>query len=1143
MPIRPLPSVSTTPARWLAALAVAVALTTGGAEASVGSWSSTGPSAATVRAVAFDPSSTQRVYLAVATRAADSSGLVYKSADGGTSWVASNQGLPDVAVQAIAIDPKTPTTVWVGTDGAGMYRSTDAGASWTSRSTGLDVPFVRGIAIDPVTTTTLWAATDLSVYKSTDGGASWSVAADASDGLLLELEVNAIVVNPSSPSTVYAGTGEGVYKTANGGSSWALMANTDLRNITSLAIDPATPTTLYSTDDNGNVYRIKQGSNWAQKNSGFGSYPGANVIVLDPSNPSTAYVGSDDGVWKATDAAGSLTWVSVKSGFPNATNLSAVAVQPGGQVILAGDNFGDGVFRSTNASTSWVRSNSGLNATDIGTVAIDPAAPSGVGGAVASTFFAGVFGSQDAGNSWTRNQVAHYVKPLAIAIDPTNTGVRYAGLDFQNGVWKSTDSGVTWTTTGFTWSPVRAMAIDPAAHTTIYAATDAGVQKTTDGGTTWAAVNSGLTGLDVRALVAHPTLANTLYAGTTVGVFATSNGGTSWSALGTGLSSTDVRALLLDTRSNPAVLWAGSTGGLARLSLGSSSWSDASSGLSFPDVRALALDRSGTIYAGTFGGGVFQRATSSSTWSAMNTGLPVLRVTSLAWDPRGAGTLYAGTQGRGVQTITIPQSACGDGTLQAGEQCDDGNTTSGDCCSATCAIEASGTICRAAAGTCDVAETCNGTSGTCPADAIVAAGTTCRIAAGACDAVESCDGSAKTCPSDSKLAAGTQCRTAAGVCDLAESCTGSSNDCPVDAFATAATQCRAANGACDVAERCDGNSGVCPVDTAAADGTACSDGSACTQVDTCSAGTCVGSNPVVCTASDPCHDAGLCDPSSGTCSDPAKPDLATCDDGDACTAADACQAGVCRGTPVLACTGLDAFTCYKASSARVSPPVAAFASRTIAANDFFRAALATSDLGVQLSKPAALCNPSDVYGAATGATGHAAHGEAYAARALKAPFTTLTRTVSNRLGVLKLAVGKLSWIFAPSSTAPGTGGADPLLEGSLTPFSCYAVSVARLTGNVFVRTQATVTDVLGGPLTYDLLKPVRLCVAADLDGGTPVAPVGAATLACYQAKLARLSPAQPRFLRQDVSAQNLFGSEVLSLIGPQEICLPTELLD
>ena len=223
--------------------------------------------------------------------------------------------------------------------------------------------------------------------------------------------------------------------------------------------------------------------------------------------------------------------------------------------------------------------------------------------------------------------------------------------------------------------PVRlldgAMAIDPAAHTTIYAGTDAGVQKTTDGGTTWAAVNSGLTGLDVRALVAHPTLANTLYAGTTVGVFATSNGGTSWSALGTGLSSTDVRALLLDTRSNPAVLWAGSTGGLARLSLGSSSWSDASSGLSFPDVRALALDRSGTIYAGTFGGGVFQRATSSSTWSAMNTGLPVLRVTSLAWDPRGAGTLYAGTQGRGVQTITIPQSACGDGTLQAGEQCDE----------------------------------------------------------------------------------------------------------------------------------------------------------------------------------------------------------------------------------------------------------------------------------------------------------------------------------------------------------------------------------------------------------------------------------------------------------------------------------------
>src|SRR5207247_9484497 len=52
------------------------------------------------------------------------------------------------------------------------------------------------------------------------------------------------------------------------------------------------------------------------------------------------------------------------------------------------------------------------------------------------------------------------------------------------------------------------------------------------------------------------------------------------------------------------------------------------------------------------------------------------------------------------------------------------------------------------------------------------------------------------------------------------------------------------------------------------DGTACNDGNACTQTDTCQAGACVGSNPVVCSASDQCHVAGTCDTATGVCSNP-----------------------------------------------------------------------------------------------------------------------------------------------------------------------------------------------------------------------------------------------------------------------------------
>jgi hypothetical protein len=81
------------------------------------------------------------------------------------------------------------------------------------------------------------------------------------------------------------------------------------------------------------------------------------------------------------------------------------------------------------------------------------------------------------------------------------------------------------------------------------------------------------------------------------------------------------------------------------------------------------------------------------------------------------------------------------------------------------------------------------------------------------------------------------------------------------------------------------------------DNSPCNDGNACTQTDTCQGGTCVGGNPVVCTASDQCHDVGTCDTSTGLCSNPAKADGFPCDDGSACTAGDQCIGGTCAPGP------------------------------------------------------------------------------------------------------------------------------------------------------------------------------------------------------------------------------------------------------
>lgn len=89
---------------------------------------------------------------------------------------------------------------------------------------------------------------------------------------------------------------------------------------------------------------------------------------------------------------------------------------------------------------------------------------------------------------------------------------------------------------------------------------------------------------------------------------------------------------------------------------------------------------------------------------------------------------------------------CNDGVVNQGEVCDPG---AGTCCNATCdGFLPAGTECRAVAGECDRAETCDGTSGACPSDDVLSAGTECRASTGECDPAETCDGTAGACPAN-----------------------------------------------------------------------------------------------------------------------------------------------------------------------------------------------------------------------------------------------------------------------------------------------------------------------------------------------------------------------------------------------------------
>src|SRR5581483_443850 len=137
--------------------------------------------------------------------------------------------------------------------------------------------------------------------------------------------------------------------------------------------------------------------------------------------------------------------------------------------------------------------------------------------------------------------------------------------------------------------------------------------------------------------------------------------------------------------------------------------------------------------------------------------------------------------------------------------CDDGDAcTVGDHCSKTGTCVPAGP--RTCSGAC-LTGTCDPGSGCRPAPA----GTVCRGVAGPCDVAETCDGETGTCPADSFLDASTVCRAAAGPCDVPETCTGGGPACPADHLQPAGATCRAADDPCRLEDVCTGTTAACPV--------------------------------------------------------------------------------------------------------------------------------------------------------------------------------------------------------------------------------------------------------------------------------------------------------------------------------------------
>jgi hypothetical protein len=166
---------------------------------------------------------------------------------------------------------------------------------------------------------------------------------------------------------------------------------------------------------------------------------------------------------------------------------------------------------------------------------------------------------------------------------------------------------------------------------------------------------------------------------------------------------------------------------------------------------------------------------------------------------------------------------------------------------------------------------------------------------------QGCPLSASPCYSYYCDSASGQCMTKNNdgvTCDDGNMCT--LNDACLNGACSGAFKICPAPDQCHTAGSCNQQTGAC-VPPAKPDGSTCDDGNACTVSDSCQAGVCKSGTARQCPATDQCHDAGTCTASTGTCTNPIKTNGTTCEDQNACTHADTCQNGVCTGGSPTTC--------------------------------------------------------------------------------------------------------------------------------------------------------------------------------------------------------------------------------------------------
>ena len=488
------------------------------------------------------------------------SGL-YKSTDGGDTWVKLSNGLPNdqfVGKIGIAVAPSNPNRLWAvvddvgagvapvrGRGGAeaphgsgGIYLSDDSGASWRlvnneNRLWGRGWYF-GGIAVDPTNSDKAYVI-NTATFMTTDAGRTFMPIKGAPGGD----DYHQMWVNPKDGKRMVLSSDQGTVVSVDGGKTWSTWYNQPTAQIYHVAADNRFPYWLYGAQQDSGGVGV---STWSKEGTlNFRNWfptceAGESMTVVpDPKDGNILYGngnGKCDQHLNISLPEGELP--AADSNDPNRKTWSLPEVfSPVDEALYYSSQY---VFRSRDRGKSWQKISQDL-------ARVRPGAPKNLDAVTAVDI--------------DQQMVDRFGVVYTLSPSPLQATLLWAGTD-DGLIWVTHDDGKTWndvTPKAMTaWSKVSQVEAGHFDEQTAYASVDRHrladnkpyIYRTRDGGKSWQNVVAGIPdGAYVNSVKEDPQQRGLLYAATELRVYVSFDDGTQWQPLQNNMPVTSIRDILV----------------------------------------------------------------------------------------------------------------------------------------------------------------------------------------------------------------------------------------------------------------------------------------------------------------------------------------------------------------------------------------------------------------------------------------------------------------------------------------------------------------------------------------------------------------------------------------------------------------------